>query len=206
MIRATAGCLRFRREDHWARGVRLLVSYAGGCLCNVAHLTQHLAPHTLHLTPHTSHLTPHTSHTTPRTSHTTPHTPLPSGHGYSASSTDAPNTANSNPKNYHATFLTSKDMDRPPAPASAPRCKPPPAAPLPPPHTLTKQRLQFISRFPFNTENHLFSKCTMQRALTLPAGPTHPRVAAAPPLQEQAAGRSTLETPAACDAAAYKYA
>jgi hypothetical protein len=62
--------------------------------------------------------------------------------------------------------------------------------------------LQFISRFPFNTENHLISKCTMQRALTLPAGPTHPRAAAAPPLQEQAAGRSTPETPAACDAAA----
>jgi hypothetical protein len=42
----------------------------------------------------------------------------------------------------------------------------------------------------------------MQRALTLPAGPTHPRAAAGPPLQEQAAGRSTPETPAACDAAA----
>ena len=118
MIRATAGCLRLRREDHWARGVRLLVSYAGGCLCNVAH---------------------HTRHTTP---------------------------------------------------------------PLRPPHTLTKQRLQFISRFPFNTENHLISKCTTQRALTLPAGPTHPRAAAGPPLQEQAAGRSTPETPAACDAVA----
>ena len=34
-----------------------------------------------------------------------------------------PNTANSNPKNYHATFLTSKVMDRPPAPASAPSCR-----------------------------------------------------------------------------------
>jgi hypothetical protein len=42
----------------------------------------------------------------------------------------------------------------------------------------------------------------MQRALTPPAGPTHPRAAAGPLLQEQAAGRSTLETPAACDAAA----
>ena len=71
---------------------------------------------------HTSHLTPHTLHTSPHTSHLTPHTALPSGHGYSGSSSDAPNTANSHPKNYHATFLTSKDMDRPPAPASAPRC------------------------------------------------------------------------------------
>lgn len=35
------------------------------------------------------------------------------GHGVSTGNTDAPNTASSNPRNYHATFLTSKDMERP---------------------------------------------------------------------------------------------
>jgi hypothetical protein len=40
-----------------------------------------------------------------------------SGHGVASANTDSPNTASSNPRHYHATFLSSKDMERPNAAA-----------------------------------------------------------------------------------------
>ena len=163
-------------------------------MLGVACVTSHITHDTQHLTHNTQHLTPHTQHLTHNTSHL-------AGHGYSESSTDAPNTAaNSNLKNYHATFLTSKDMDRPPGPSSAPRCCRLPLFPLLPAHPLS-----FVTRFHFKQIALDLHDLCCSRVVTLPSGPTPPPAAADLLLQEQEAARSTRGTSAGFDTAAIIY-